>query len=125
MTTTWMAEELELIESTDNVGMASRRADGSLRRYITIWVVRVRDEVYIRSAYGPENPWFVRAKASGRGRLKVAGQERDVTFEVPGAHVDEDVSAAYRAKYERHPPRVVATVVSDEAARCTLRLVPA
>ena len=122
--TTWTAEDLERIEATDNVGISSRRADGSLRRPITIWAVRVGDDVYVRSAYGPENPWFVRARDSGAGRLTVAGHERDVDFEIPSPDVDDEVSAAYRAKYERRPPRVVATVVSAEAARCTLRLVP-
>jgi hypothetical protein len=120
----WASEELERIDRTDNVGIASRRADGSLRRFITIWAVSVGDEVYIRSAYGPENPWFVRAKASGTGRLRVAGWERDVSFETPASDVDDDVSAAYRRKYARQPARVVETVVSAEAAGCTLRLVP-
>ncbi|HSS37075.1 MAG TPA: DUF2255 family protein [Patescibacteria group bacterium] len=50
--------------------------------------------------------------------------ERDVTYEVPDPAVDAGVDAAYHAKYDRHGPRVVGTVVSAEAARSTLRLVP-
>lgn len=124
MTAPWTAGELELIARTDDVGLASRRADGSLRRSITIWAVRVGDDVFVRSAYGPDNPWFVRAKASGSGRLTVGRLERDVVFELPADESADAITAAYHAKYDRHPPRVVATVVSAEAARCTLRLVP-
>jgi Uncharacterized protein conserved in bacteria (DUF2255) len=43
-------------------------------------VVRVDDQLYVRSAYGPDNPWFRRAKASGVGRIGAGGLERDVTF---------------------------------------------
>jgi hypothetical protein len=32
--------------------------------------------------------------------------------------------AAYHAKYDRFGPMIVGTVVSDVAARCTLRVVP-
>ena len=120
--TGWTTEELERIDTTDNVGVASRRTDGSLRRFITIWAVRVGDQVYVRSAYGPDNPWFVRAQASGTGSIKVAGHEHDVAFEVPDAAVDEAVTAAFHAKYHRHPPKSVASVVSADAVRCTLRL---
>ena len=48
-----------------------------------IWVVRVGDDVYIRSAYGPGNGWFRRAQASGTGRVKVPGLEQDVAFVAP------------------------------------------
>ena len=61
---------------------------------------------------------------SGEGRIRAGGVERDVTFEEPGLEVAVDVDAAYHAKYDRHGPRIVGTVVSPEAARSTLRLVP-
>ena len=58
--------------------------DGSLRRFVTIWFVRLGDDLYVRSAYGYDNPWFQRALASGDGRIRVGGMERDVTFVAPG-----------------------------------------
>ena len=36
---------------------ASRRPDRSLRPYVTMWVVRAGVGLYVRSAYGPDNPW--------------------------------------------------------------------
>ena len=122
--TGWSADELARIGAADELGIASRRADGSLRPFVTIWGVRLGDDLYIRSAYGYDNPWFQRALASGEGRVRADGVERDVAFEQPGPEVEEDLHRAYHAKYDRHGPRAVGTVVSPEAARSTLRLVP-
>jgi hypothetical protein len=122
--TGWTADELDGVGRADEIGLASRRPDGSLRPFVTMWVVRSGDDLYVRSAYGHDNPWFQRALASGEGRIRAGGVERDVAFEAPGSAVDADVHAAYHAKYDRYGPRIVGTVVSAEAARSTLRLVP-
>lgn len=122
--TAWTADELARIGRATELDIASRRPDGTLRPFITIWVVRVGDDVYVRSAYGYANPWFQRALASGEGRIRAGGVEREVAFEVPGGSMDADVSAAYHAKYDRYGPTIVGTVVSAEAARSTLRLAP-
>jgi hypothetical protein len=119
----WTADELERIGNSTELQIASLRRDGSLRSYVTIWVVRSGDDVFVRSAYGHENGWFRRALSSGQGRIRAGGVERDVAFEEPGAAVDADVHAAYHAKYDRYGPAMVGTVVSPEAARSTLRLV--
>jgi hypothetical protein len=124
MMSAWTADELERIGAADELQISSRRSDGSLRRFITIWAVRHGDDIYVRSAYGPENGWFVRALASGDGRIRAGGVERDVTFERPGPSVDAGIDRAYHAKYDRYGPRMVGTVVGPDAARTTLRLVP-
>jgi hypothetical protein len=121
--TSWTADELAAIGEEEELGIASGRPDGSLRPYATIWFVRLGDDLYVRSAHGYDNPWFQRALASGVGRIRVGGLERDVAFEAPGSDVAEALHSAYRAKYDRYGPRMVGTVVSPEAARSTLRLV--
>ena len=123
--TTWSAQDLTRIEGDDHMGISSRRPDGSLRPFITIWFVRSGDDLFVRSAYGPENGWFRRVLASSEGRVRVGGWERDVTFEVPDdPSLDTELHRAYHAKYDRYGPAIVGTVVSDVAARCTLRLTP-
>jgi len=119
----WTPEELEKIGNAEELRLASQRPDGTLRPLVTIWVVRAGDDVYVRSAYGYENPWFQRALAAGHGRIHAGGVERDVTFD---PHPDEDaaVDAAYHAKYDRYGRAMVGTVVSPEATRSTLRLTP-
>ena len=122
--TDWTTDELARLGRADELGIASRRPDGSLGPFVTIWYVLVGDDLFVRSAYGHENPWFQRALASREGRIRAGGVERDVAFDDPGADLDEDVAAAYHAKYDRFGPRIVGTVVSPEAARSTLKLVP-
>jgi len=72
----WKADELERLGRADEVGVASRRPDGTLRGFVTIWAVRVGDAIYIRSAHGFENPWFQQALHSGQGRIRAAGLSR-------------------------------------------------
>lgn len=122
--TSWTPDELTGIGDADELQIASRRTDGSLRRFVTIWAVRHADNLYVRSAYGPDNGWYRRALSSREGRIRAAGVERDVAFEVPEPAVAAAVSAAYHAKYDRYGARMVGTVLSNEAERSTLRLVP-
>ncbi len=91
---------------------------------MTIWVVRARQDLYVRSAYGADNPWFVRARASGAGRIRAGNLERDVTFELPDDNVHAELDAAYHAKYGRYGPAIVRTVTGPHAAGTTIRLVP-
>jgi len=120
----WSPDELERIGGTEELQLASRRADGTLRPYVTMWVVRVDDDLYVRSAYGPDNPWYRRAIASRAGRIRAGGVERDVTFGQadPGAHADID--AACHARYDSYGPRIVGSVVGPDAHRVTVRLTP-
>src|SRR5690348_16971983 len=100
--TTGDLDDLARLGDTDELDITSTRADGSLRPYVTIWGVRAGDDLYVRSAYGPENGWFRRARASGTGRVRAGGVERDVTFAEPEPGVHDAVDAAYQAKYARY-----------------------
>ncbi len=41
----WTADELARIGGSNEIEISSRRADGSRRPYITIWVVRSGDDL--------------------------------------------------------------------------------
>jgi hypothetical protein len=122
--TRWTAAELDRIGVADELQLASERTDGSLRPYVTMWVVRAGDDLYVRSAYGVDNPWYRKAKASGVGRIWAGGVERDVTFAdaTPGMHAAID--HAYQTKYDRYGPKIVGTVTGPGAEAVTIRLVP-
>ena len=121
---TWNPDELTRIGAAEELQLASLRPDGTLRRYVTMWVVRVGDELYVRSAYGPNNPWYRRAKASGVGRIRAGGLERGVTFADAPADSHGAIDAAYHAKDDRYGPKLVGTVVGPQAEEVTIRLVP-
>ena len=120
----WTADELGRIGRATEFRVSSRRADGSLRPFVTIWGVRLGEEIYVRSAHGPDNPWFVRAVASGTGQIRAGGVERDVAFELVQTGPDEALGREYHAKYDRYGPGPVGSVVTADAKRATLRLVP-
>jgi len=120
----WTSEALAAVDTSDELRVSSYRPDGTLRPFVTIWMVRVGDDVYIRSAYGPGNGWFRRAQASGTGRITVAGIEQDVSFVAPAPDVHPAIDAAYHAKYDRYGPGIVKTVVGPAVVDVTLRLVP-
>lgn len=121
---TWTEHELQQVDSTDELQVASYRPDGTLRPYVTIWTARLGDGVYVRSAYGPDNGWFRRAKTSGAGRVRVGDVERDVRFEVPDDDVHAPLDDVYRAKYGRFGERMVGTVAGPALKTATLRAVP-
>jgi hypothetical protein len=120
----WPAAELENIGAAQEIGLASRRPDGSLRPFVTMWVVQADDGLYVRSAYGPDNPWYRRAVDSGTGRVRAGGTERDVAFTPAGAEVQDDIDAAYHAKYDRYGPRIVGSVTGPASHAVTVRLTP-
>lgn len=122
--TTWTDQELTDIGEAEELDLASERPDGSLRPYVTMWVVRAGDQLYVRSAYGPDNPWYRRARDSGTGRIRAGGVERDVDFASADTSVHGALDEAYHAKYDRHGPKIVGTVVGPQVEAVTIRLVP-
>ncbi len=124
-TTSWTSEELATIGRAEELQLASLRADGTLRPYVVMWVVRAGDELYVRSARGPANAWYVRALRSGVGRVRAPGLERGVAFAAPanpGVHAAID--AAYHDKYDRYGAAIVGSVVGEQARDVTIRLLP-
>lgn len=121
---TWSPDDLAAVGAADELRIASRRADGSLRRFVTIWVVRAGDELVVRSAHGRGNGWFVRALEQHEGRIEAGGVARDVRFEEVPADDHAVADAAFHAKYDHYPKEYVDPVVSPESWSATLRLVP-
>jgi hypothetical protein len=120
----WTKDELRHIDSASELRVASERADGTLRPYTTIWHTVVGDVLYIRSAHGPENSWFRRARAAGIGRISAGGVQKDVTFELADPSVRADLDAALHHKYDRFGPGPVGAITGDDALETTLRVMP-
>ncbi|HSG16807.1 MAG TPA: DUF2255 family protein [Anaerolineae bacterium] len=122
--TTWTSNELSKIGTADELEIAPRRRAGTLRQPVTIWVVRVGDDLYVRSYKGHGGAWFRAVQVRHEGRVWAGGVEKDVTF---AAEADPDINnqidAAYRTKYGRYP-QYVAPMVTAEARSTTLKLVP-
>jgi hypothetical protein len=123
LSTQWSNEQLDALGRAGEIDVAPRRDDGALGRPTTIWLVRVGDELFIRSYRGPDGGWYRAATRTGRGRVSVRGTDYDVVFE-PASDVDQAaVDNAYRAEYGRSS--YVDAMVTNDAAATTLRLAPA
>ncbi len=123
--TAWTAQELDRIGKSEELQLATGRRQGGVSRYVTMWVVRAGDDLYVRSAYGPDNPWYRRAQSAKAGRIRADGLERAVTFETADVAAHVAVDAAYHAKYDRYGPQIVGSVTGPDARDVTVRLVKA
>jgi hypothetical protein len=120
----WTNDELKRIGNAEELQIAPLRSDGTLRKPVTIWVVRVDDDLYVRSAYGRGSAWFRGVQVRWEGRIQAGGVERDVTFsEETDPGVNDQIDAAYRAKYRRYP-QYVAPMVTPEVRATTIKLTP-
>jgi hypothetical protein len=128
MTVAWSPDELERIDSAEELRIATERADGTLRREVPIWVVSADGQVYVRTWYRRSGGWFGHAVDARRARIRIADLEAAVTVEDIGNDASDlraSVDAAYRAKYGRYGETTVKRMVSDDAAATTLRLIRA
>jgi hypothetical protein len=119
----WTAEELDTIGAADELEIAPLRADGTLRPATTIWVVRVGDDLYVRSYRGRGGGWFRSVLRHPEGRIRAEGVTREVAFQEPGDADHAAIDHAYRTKYARYSSSYVDPMVDPNATAATLRLI--
>jgi len=113
---TFTESEIATLDRTDELRVAGRRDDDSLRKAVIIWMVTLDGELYVRSVNGPDAAWFRGTQVRGLGHISAGDVEKDVSF-VRATDVDDDLDAAYEAKYSRYPSAV--TAINSAAARST------
>ena len=118
----WSSAELATLDKTDELRIAGRRDDGSLRKAVIIWMVTLDGDLYVRSVRGPDAAWFRGTQVQNRGHISAGGIEKNVTFTRVDS-VDTELDAAYDAKYRRYPS-AVASITSATATSTTLRVDP-
>jgi hypothetical protein len=124
--TAWTPEELTAIGGSEELRIAARRPDGTMRNPVTIWLVRVGDDIYVRAYKGTDSPWFRGVRRTRQGHVEAGGVARDVTFEdAPDEIANDAVDAAYRAKYARFEAQYVDPMVAPTARDATVKVVPA
>ena len=122
---TWTSNELNKIGNAEELQIASLRQDGTLRKLVIIWVVRVGDDLYVRSANGRNGAWFRGVQTRHEGHIRAGGVDKDVTFvEEAGPEINDQIDAAYRTKYRRYAASIVDSIVSSKARAATIKLVP-
>jgi hypothetical protein len=121
--TTWTSDELDAIGNAEELTLASVPRDGTLRRPVTMWVVRNGNDVYVRSVNGRGSSWFRGAQNRHEAAIRADGVKKDVEL-IETDDTPEAVDAAYQAKYGSRYPSIVPSIVAPEAQAATLKLVP-
>lgn len=119
----WTPAEIDAIDAADELDLATRRADGTLRTARIVWVVRYEDDLYVRSVNGRDAAWYRGVQTRHEGHVDAGGVSKEVTFTEADALRDDALDAAYRRKYGRYPGPT-AHITAPAARETTLRLDP-
>jgi hypothetical protein len=90
---------------------------------VTIWVVRLGDDLFMRSVRGSAGSWYQGSQQRHEGRIEASRVGKDVEFAEADHSLDDEIDAAYEEKYG-YPSSAVDHITSPEARATTLRLVP-
>src|SRR5512135_270823 len=120
----WTSDELNKIGGAEELQIASLRRDDTLRKSVTIWVVRLGDDLYVRSVNGRTSGWFRGVQVRHQGHIRAGGIDKDVTFVEADHDINDQIDAAYRTKYRRYAASIINSIVSPEARSTTIKLIP-
>ncbi|MWA05407.1 DUF2255 family protein [Actinomadura sp. LD22] len=120
----WTSDELDRIGDATELDLQSARDDGTLRDPVTMWVVRVGDEVFVRSMNGPDGAWYRGTQTRRQGRVTADGVTKDVAFDDTDHDLDADIDEVYRTKYQRYGANIVGGVVNSASREATIKLTP-
>jgi len=102
MQSNWTQEQLETFSTADDMYISPFYSDGKTPGTPTwIWSVVADNNLYVRAYNGQRSRWYQSAVEQKAGKIKLAGQEYDVTFEPMdnNAALTEEIDEAYRKKY--------------------------
>jgi len=100
----FLKEELEKIDTADDLKISPYRADGVTYGTPTwIWNVIVDGDLYVRAYNGINSRWYQAALKQNAGRIHAAGMVIDVAFEPVEAAMNNKIDAAYKKKYNGSP----------------------
>ena len=122
--TQWSSDQLDKVGRAEELQLTSIRPDGTLRKPVTIWVVRHGDDLYSRSVGGRSAHWFRGTQERHEGRIRAGGVQQEVAFVDADHEIDDEVDAAYRAKYRGYSGSVLNSTLTPEARSTTIKLVP-
>lgn len=122
--TTWTTDELAKINGSDELQVAALKKDGSLHKPVTIWVVRVESDLYIRSVKGAEGKWYQYVTELNEARIEAGGISKEVTLTKADDGKTAEIDNAYLSKYSGYGETIVESTLTPKAREATLKITP-
>jgi hypothetical protein len=121
--TAWNQEQLKQIATSDDLHISPLREDGATYGTPTwIWSVALDDALYVRGYNGQSSTWYQAAVRQKAGRIIAAGITKEVTFEPVDGPINDQIDAAYRAKYGNSS--YLQPMISARPRFATIRIMP-
>jgi hypothetical protein len=122
MTVGWKPGTLSEIAGQDEIRISSERVGGGYNRWTPIWIVRIGDNLYVRSGFGANGFWYRHATQS-QAFISAAGALYKVSLilDTDPASIAA-VDKAYQQKYSVDPS--LPLLLTDQARSTTSRLFP-
>ena len=118
----WSETDLATIGEADEIEVAPDRADRTRGPWVPIWVVRVGDELYVRSFRGPTGSWYRRAREPGTAGSGSPAPNGPSCSPPPIRPPGLRSTMPTAAKYGRYGSSYITPMTSDSVAGTTLRL---
>ncbi|MGB8538531.1 MAG: DUF2255 family protein [Acidobacteriaceae bacterium] len=119
----WPQDELQRIAETDDLHISPFREDGATYGTPTwIWSVVVGGKLFVRAYNGQSSRWHKAAMRQKAGSISAAGMTRDVVFQPADIEVQDEIDAAYRAKYSSSP--YLKPMIASQAQSATVEIAP-
>ncbi|MFS0615692.1 DUF2255 family protein [Lederbergia ruris] len=102
MQTNWSQEQIDAFSKADDLHISPFYSDGKTPGTPTwIWSVVADNNLYVRAYNGQNSRWYKSAVQQKAGKIKLNGEEYNVTFEPlnTDAALTAKIDAAYKAKY--------------------------
>ena len=122
--TAWTNDELTRIGAADELQISSARPDGTLGNPRTIWVVRVGDDLYVRSQTRARRRLVPRHPGTPPRPHPRRRRRQGHHLRRRRPDLNDQIDAANRDKYRRYGPSTVGGVVNPGARAATIQLVP-
>lgn len=121
----WTEAELNSIDSVDELRIATRRKDGTLRKPVIVWAVCVDRDIFVRAVHGIAGLWYRHATENGKGAISAGGVKRDTMF-IPEHNPDVNtrIDRAFRDKYGKYAKSIVDSTLTPQAREATLLVKP-
>ncbi|RKF19387.1 DUF2255 family protein [Altericroceibacterium spongiae] len=119
----WTAEQLSQFADADDCRISPFREDCETYGTPTfIWSVVAEGSLYVRAYNGRDSSWYQAALSQKAGRIFLAGENYEVSFEGAEGDINDRIDEAYREKYASS--NYLGSMISKRARAATVRVLP-